>query len=218
MKRPMALGVLAALVVCAVVGGVIAWLTTSDQVENQFELGQVTPVINEDGPTEGHPFEDGDNVKQNVDVTNKGNVPIYVRARVDIYWADANGNQLWEEPDVAAETPTGVILNGELYMGRNVYEDGKFEYALETGSWVKGPDGFYYWTQPLAAGASTDPLIDEFKLVYAPDGRTLVCDVSVQGIQAEPSDAVIEAWSTDAQTVSVDAATGKLTITEKTGE
>lgn len=198
-KRAVLTLVLALAVVGVAVGGVIAWLSASNQVANQFEVGTVTPTVNEDGPTEGTEFVDGDNVKQNVDVTNNGNVPIYVRAQVNIYWQDANGNQLWDEPYID-EMSTGVIPDGTLNMGDDVYESIP-SFTLDSGVWVKGADGYYYWTLPLDPETTTSVLIDEFTFYYAPnDGRKLVCDIAVQGIQADPADAVTEAWD-----VSIDA-------------
>ena len=96
-------------------------------------------------------------------------MPIYVRAQVNIYWQDANGNQLWEEP---VENTDYTIEWGD---------------ALGT-AWIQGSDGFYCWTQPLAAGAETENLIDKltWKTADTSSGRTLVCDVSIQGIQADP--------------------------------
>lgn len=75
------------------------------------------------------------------------------------------------------------------------------DYTIEWGdalgtAWIQGSDGFYYWTQPLAAGATTGNLIDKLEWITAQttNGRTLVCDVSIQGIQADPANAVNEAW------------------------
>lgn len=167
-KRPIALAVLALAVVGVAIAGVVAWLTASSSLINEFGLGQVDASVEEefDGTT-----------KSNVKAKNDGTVPIYVRAQVNIYWQDANGNQLWEEPVE------------------------KTDYTIEWGDisgagWTKGSDGFYYWTQPLAAGAETENLINKLTWTSAqtPSGRTLVCDVSTQGIQADPTDAVKEAW------------------------
>ena len=213
-KRRVLIAVLACVLAGAGIVGVVAWLTASGQVENSFEIGTVIPEINEDGPTDGTPFEEGDSVKQNVDVTNKGNVPIYVRAQVNIYWQDANGNQLWDEPGIVEEIPIGIIPDGTLYMGDDVYESIP-TFELDSGAWVKGADGYYYWTLPLDPETTTSVLIDEFKLYHAPDdGRTLVCDVSVQAIQADPADAVLDAWRNAVE--SVDPTTGALTL--KAGE
>lgn len=191
MPKRFAALILAALVVAFVgVGGAIAWLTTSNQVENQFTIGTVVPGVNENGPEGNDPFEEGDTVKQNVSVSNKGNVPIYVRAQISIYWVDANGSQMWEEPEQERkEIPTGVIAG---------------DYRLTMGSsgsganWVQGQDGFYYWTAPLEVGNTTADLIEKLERINASlhkDGRQLVCDIAVQGIQADPADAVKEAWS-----------------------
>ena len=195
-KRRVLIAVLACALAVAGIGGVVAWLTASDHIINEFDLGAVNPDVNEDGPEEDQPFEEGDKVKQNVDVTNNGNVPIYVRAQVSIYWQDENGNQLWEEP-VADE-----------------------DYTITWGNdsnWAKGSDGFYYWTQPLDAGETTGLLIDKLTWTSADssDGRTLVCDIAVQGIQAEPADAVKEAWSPTIADVADD---GSLSILTKAGE
>ena len=204
-KRRVLIAVLACVLAGAGIAGVVAWLTASGQVENSFEIGTVIPEINEDGPEEDKPFEDGDNVKQNVDVTNNGNVPIYVRAQVNIYWQDANGNQLWDEPKPEPdELPTGII-DGDyrLTMGASTGE----------AQWIKSSDGYYYWTMPLGAGDTTTALIEKFERineVLHKDGRKLVCDIAVQGIQAEPDDAVLDAWG-DA-VASVDPTTGALTL------
>ena len=178
MPKRFAALILAALVVAFVgVGGAIAWLTTSNQVENQFTIGTVVPGVNEDGPDGNEPFEEGDTIKQNVSVSNNGNVPIYVRAQVNIYWQDAAGNQLWEKP----VEETDYTLGGDL--------------PADSG-WKLGSDGFYYWTSPLDAGAKTENLIDSLSWITfgSYDDRQLVCDIAVQGIQADPSDAVEEAW------------------------
>lgn len=191
-KRRVLIAVLACVLAGAGIAGVVAWLTVSGQVENSFEIGTVIPEINEDGPTDDKPFKDGDKVKQNVDVTNRGNVPIYVRAQVNIYWQDANGNQLWDEPAENAD------------------------YTIEMGagsSWEQGTDGYWYWTKPLSPEAkenTTAVLIEKFEALTSDDGRKLVCDVSVQAIQAEPDDAVIEAWGDAVE--SVDPTTGALTL------
>ena len=206
--RPIVMAVLALAVVGVAVAGVMAWLTASGVVENTFDRGQVNVIVNEDGPAEGTPFKEGDKVKQNVDVTNEGNVPVYVRALVNIYFIDGNGNQVWDAP----QQPTGTAGTGIL--------DG--DYTISWGSevggkWLKADDGYFYWSSPLSPGDVTSELID--KLTYIdynlrPDDWTLVCDIAVQAIQADPTDAVVEAWSSAVTAVADD---GTLTIT-KAGE
>lgn len=188
-KRAVLTLVLALAVVGVAVGGVIAWLSAANQVANQFEVGTVTPTVNEKF--------DGEN-KENVNVTNSGNVPIYVRAQIHIYWQDANGNQLWDKPVV--DTDYEIV------------------WGLTGSKWVEGEDGFYYWTEPLRPGEEnkTANLINSLtdKTTHT-DGRKLVCDIAVQGIQADPADAVLEAWNPPV--TAVDSTTGALTITPKAG-
>lgn len=186
MVKPLVMAALVLAVVGVAVSGVIAWLSTTSTVSNTFELGTVNPTVQET-------FEN--DTKSDVFIKNKGNVPIYVRAQVNIYWQDANGNQLWEAP-----------VEGT-------------DYTITWGNdpkWVKGSDGFYYWTEPLKADETTGLLIKELTWTTADssNGRTLVCDIAVQGIQAEPVEAVQEAWGVTIESGTVTP----VTTTEGAGE
>ena len=203
-----------ALVVVAGVGGVIAWLTASNQVKNAFTLGTVVPDLNESGP-EGESFEDGDNIKQNVNVANNGNIPIYVRAQVSIYWLDANGNQMWEEPEPEPDETSTRTIAGDYRLAMGEISSSLPSDANDA-TWVRGSDGFYYWSAPLDARGATENLIEKFErinqILYE-DGRQLICDISIQGIQAEPARAVEEAWG-----VTVDHETGAITVLPSDGQ
>lgn len=181
--RSAAVAALSAMLVFAGIAGVIAWTTAQDALKNSFEIGTVVPVINEDGPTEDQPFKPGDTIKQNVTVSNTGSVDIYVRARVNIYWIDNAGNQLWEQPEV----------------GKDYAQEGSI--PAESG-WFKSGD-YYYWTSRLEANGETGKLID--RILQSENqvekdeaaGRKLVIDIDIQGVQADPASAVIEAWKVD---------------------
>lgn len=187
-KRNIVVTVLAVVLGLSVVGGAIAWLVQSDFKVNVFDIGEVEVEIDED-------FNDEHTVKKDVTVTNKGSVPAYVRAQVNIYWVDANDNQLWEMP----VKDTDYTITGDL--------------PADAG-WVAGTDGLYYWIKPLAAsdplGTSdtTGSLIEKIEQTDAQralhdDGRQLVVDIAVQSLQHEPVDALKEAWGV---TVVTDAA------------
>lgn len=183
-KRNIVVTVLAVVLGLSVVGGAIAWLVQSDFKVNAFDIGKVEIEINED-------FNDEHTVKQNVTVTNEGSVPAYVRAQVNIYWVDANGNQLWETPSPATDSDTGdYTIEGNL--------------PADTG-WDQGTDGLYYWTTPLEPKEKTEMLINKIEqtdeqLAKYNDGRKLVVDIAVQSIQYEPADAVNEAWGVTVET------------------
>lgn len=149
------------------VGGVLAWLVSTDSLTNTFGVGAIGTEITED-------FKPGDLVKKDVTIKNKGNIDAWIRAQVNIYWVDANGNQLWDAP----------VAN--------------IDYALDMGradKWSEGSDGYYYYVNPVAGAGSTDNLIDSLTtLKDNGDGRKLVCDIAAQAIQADPYSAVEEAW------------------------
>lgn len=164
------------LLVCAAAIPALAWLTAQSQVGNVFAPGETSVDIEEefDGTT-----------KKNVYVKNSGNVPVYVRAAVSVYWKDSDGNILGDIPGT---------------------EDYTVEWNLYDG-WVQGIDGLYYFTDPVTA--QTTNLIDSASQTKQyDDGRVFYIDISAQSIQAEPSDAVLEAWAS--AVVGVDEDTGAL--------
>ena len=122
-------GILLALVVLLTMGviGTIAYLQTSTMdVTNTFTPGSVPPVINETSPSESNNW-----TKSNVSVTNNGNVAAYIRVAVAATWRDKDGNI----------APFSVAAG-----------DYTVSPATPTNGWVKHTDGYYYYTQPVAAG------------------------------------------------------------------
>lgn len=161
------------LLVCVTAIPALAWLTAKSVVKNEFQIGKGDVVINEDITT----VKD---TKQNVKFTNNGNVPIYIRANVSIYWKDKDGNIMATVP--AENTDYDITWFG-----------------TDSG-WVKGIDGVYYYTKQLEVGETTPDLIQSvtdkgYKEQYN-DGRTFYVDIAAQSIQADPADAVKEAWGT----------------------
>lgn len=176
-KKALILMVSLVAILAVSVGGVLAWLATSSgEVKNTFAPGKTDIEIEEK-------FEN--NVKSDVYVTNKGNIPVYIRANLVFTWKDSAGNIIEKPADatltVTPENPTG---------------------------WVKGSDGFWYYTKPVAAdGGKTTNLIDRATIKF-PEGKGYKMDLEVmaQSIQAEPKDAVEGAWGV---TVNFD---GSLTV------
>lgn len=190
------------LCLCAT-GGAIAWLTKSDFLVNKFEVGEVEIVVNED-------FDQQGTEKRNVNVTNKGEVDAFVRARVSIYWVDAEGNQMWDKPIEQVDyTAT--------------------DFPPSDTNWAEGTDGLYYWKVPLSPLDTTGNLIGSIvqsadQLSKYTDGRKLVVDISVQSIQSEPNNALEEAWGVKADASQEGALTlevdddGKVVVSNGEGE
>lgn len=173
-KRTIAIALACALAL-ACAGGVLAWFTATGTLVNQFGIGAVSPVVDE--TLSGA-------VKSDVRVANDGSAPAFLRAQVDVYWQDDAGVRLWDEP-VAGTDYT-------LTWGSDVSASG----SAASGAWVKGSDGYWYWTAPVAPLAKTGQLISSVSEVadVVQSGRHLVVDVLVQGIQSSPDSAVAEAW------------------------
>lgn len=176
--------------VAAFIGGTagitLAFLTSRSEVSNQFTKGEVSAQVNET-------FQN--DLKEDVSVENTGTVPAYIRAVVRVNWQDGAGNILWGKP----EESTDYTMTLNLASAGNA-------------GWVLGLDGYYYYTEPVDAGQSTGVLIDicqeENINLHQQEGKFLVVDISAQSIQAEPSDAVLEAWAS--AVAGVDEDTGAL--------
>ena len=124
-------------------------------------------------------------VKKDVQIKNNGDIPAYIRVKVVVTWK--NGNDVY---GVAPKPDT--------------------DYTWTSGSnkWFL-KDGFYYYSEPVAAKGTTEILFTDCKLkdgVKAPEGYSLSVDIHAQAIQAEPTTAVTSAWG-----VQVDA-NGNLTL------
>ena len=170
------------LAVVFTVSGTLAYLFTSTgSITNTFTVPTTGGGIEED-------FEDP--IKKNVAVTNESDFPVYVRMAVIIAW-EYNGIHHSAIPQPGAGSDYSIIWN------------------LESDSnWFRGPDGFYYYKLPLQSGQTTDYIIEEIKALKlgpvddndTPDTSDdnqykLAVDILAQIIQAEPVDAVKDAWN-----------------------
>ena len=163
------------LLLCAAVGGTLAWLTTqTDPVVNTFTPAHVTCRVDE-------AFSNGS--KKNVKIENTSDIDAYIRAAIVVNWADASGN-------VSAKP----VTDDDYTMNLN----------LNSSGWVKGTDGYYYYTSPVAPGGTTVNLIDKCEPVdgKAPSGYKLQVTILAEAIQSTPSDAVTEAWGVAPATLS----------------
>ena len=114
-------------------------------------------------------FENND--KSDVKVINKGNIPVYIRANLVFTWKDSAGNIIEKPADATLTVDHG------------------------NGDWVKGSDGFWYYTKPVAVKGSTTNIINKATIEF-PEGKGYKMDLEVmaQSIQAEPKGAVEGAW------------------------
>lgn len=163
-----------ALVLLLSVGGTLAWLTAqTGSITNTFTLANFDIDVEET-------FDNA--TKTNVGVTNRSDVPVYVRVALIPTWVDKSGN------------PVGKAVSLDDLNIDWGPADGR-ETASEPGNdWIK-IDEYWYYTKPVPAGATTDNLIAKATITYE-NGSTEIMrlEVMADAIQAEPDSAVKSVW------------------------
>ena len=165
-KKSVALLVSVLVLVCAAVGGTIAFLMAqSGPVENVFKPSKVTTSVDET-------LEGG--AKKDVKIKNTGDTEAWIRAAVVVTWQDNDGKVYGTAPGEADYT---------------------IDYGTENG-WKKGADGFWYYTRPVAAGESTGVLIASCTSQgTAPEGYSLNVEIIGSGIQSKPASVFGTQWT-----------------------
>lgn len=190
-----------ALLFSGVAGMSIAYLVHQAGLINRFAVAEVKASVEEN-------FRPEQGEKADVCIRNESSVPVYVRAAVSVWWEDAAGSVLWGIPAAGTDYEITWNLSDQPAAG-----------------WVRGTDGFYYYTNSLEpADASdgqnrTEDLISSCKEINADthreEGKYLVVDIAAQVIQADPPRAVTEAWGSESGgSVSSVSADGGLEILE----
>lgn len=147
------------------IGGTIAWLSTkTTPVTNTFTPAEVNCKVEED-------FDENTGVKTNVNVTNTGNIAVYIRVKLVTYRTNDAGQHIGGTAKIPA-----------FKLGEN---------------WVEH-DGYYYYTLPVAPDEKPAAnLADSMTLTGSyedADGGKQALDVMAEAIQSEPKKAVSEAW------------------------
>lgn len=147
------------------IGGTIAWLSTkTTPVTNTFTPAEVTCKVEED-------FNEDTGEKTKVNVTNTGNIAVYIRVKLVTYRTNDAGQHIGGTADLPEFTP-----------GENWVEYGKY----------------YYYTLPVEPNAQPQTnLADSMTLEKSykdADGGKQALDVMAEAIQSAPEKAVGEAW------------------------
>ena len=166
------------LLLALAVGGTLAWLSTkTTPVTNTFTPAKVTCKVEEN-------FDENTGVKTKVNVTNTGNIAVYIRVKLVTYRTNDTGQHIGGTADLP-----------EFTRGKD---------------WVKHGE-YYYYTLPVAPDEKPAAnLADSMTLTGSyedADGGKQALDVMAEAIQSEPKKAVGEAWG-------VQIAPGKVTAYE----
>lgn len=174
-----------AIVLCLSVGAymTISYLTSDSSLENTFTIASVQPTVVET-------FEN--DVKSNVYVKNNGDIPVYIRAKIMIYYQDTEKNILG---DIPANTDYSIEYSGDLEE-----------------HWIRADDGFYYYINKVDSQGNTAQLIKKCVSNVNDPNKHLVVDIITEAIQANPQDAIKDAWK--AVTVNEDGKLKKAGVDE----
>lgn len=178
-----------ALLLTVSVGSTVAYIFTgTDAVENVFTPAKVACAVVENGKDTENTggIIETVNAKTNVMIKNTGDTDAYIRVAVVVNWMSADGTRTW------AQKPAEGV-----------------DYALklaETTAWVKGSDGYYYYTAKVAPEGLTDILIQEATALKAApqDGYCLSVEIVASAIQA--TSVAVNDWSGGVATAAADGA------------
>lgn len=170
------------------IGGTLAYFTDTDDATNTFTVGNVDieltePKWDEDGSGDAPDVYPGEPLAKDPTVTNKGANPCFVRLQV-------TG---WD-----SLIDAGLATSKITY--RTDYVDGKLG-----DKWVLHTDGYYYYTEPLAVGATTDALFDQIVIPFDltnevnadQDYDIIVNAYAVQAQGAKPSWSAVQAMTVE---------------------
>ena len=174
-----------ALATAVTVGGTLAWLSAhTNSVTNTFTMGDVDPQVSENLTND---------TKSNITVTNNGSVEAYVRVALVFSWREGATPGSYDYGD-STKQPGGDIVAGTPVEGT--------DYTFIPGSdkWVLGSDGYYYYTEPVGPGKTTDGSLCTIKVL--PDSEkakeyNLDVQVLADSIQSKPTGAVTTMWGSE---------------------
>lgn len=172
-KKSLTLLIALLMIFTVSVGSTLAFLITqTDPVVNTFTPGEITGKVEEsfDGETK-------ENVK--ISISSDSDVSAYVRALVVVSWQDESGNVYGKKPVLGTDYSMTPALPDTLPAG-----------------WIADGNGYYYYTEAIDPGNSTTNLISTCTQLQACENSKykLNVDIITEAIQAEPKDAVEDAW------------------------
>lgn len=174
------------------IGMTVGFLSTrTEPVQNDFTYGKVSCEVLETFGKENNRY-----IKRDVRIKNTGNTSAYIRVLLVFTWKDEKGNVYVNKPQINED----YQINPDISNGWSIYQNSIGTYS-------------YYYKYPVAAGDVTPNLIDSLSqipgVVGPENGKyALSVEIVADAVQAEPADAVTDAW--DGAKVGAD---GALTIT-----
>nr|MBR4281553.1 SipW-dependent-type signal peptide-containing protein [Clostridia bacterium] len=182
-RKILLLAALLSMVAILGVGGTLAYFTADDAATNTFTVGNVKIDLTEPnwastGSGDAPEVYPGEALAKDPTIKNIGKNPCFVRVKVE------GLDVLGTSDDMLIHVRTNYVKDA---LGEN---------------WVLHTDGYYYYTEVLAVGASTSPVFDSIVIPTAltnGDGETEYdIDVTAYAVQAQgakPSFSAVEAMT-----------------------
>lgn len=191
-NRPLFAVIGLALFLC--IGGTAAYFTYWQQLQNNMTVGGNTITVTEEFEPPAEMTEGENKYKKRISITNTGTVPCFVR--VFVAFSDSSVRDKSEfSPD-----KDGTDYYPVEDYGKHLPED--WEYVDPEENDLLG--GYYYYTQPVEAGATTSALVEWVRTTFetkdkVTDYEIIVYGESVQtldknGAEFEGADAYEQAW------------------------
>lgn len=186
----------AGMLALVMVTGVWAYYTSTNTITNELSTKSYGNETREEF-TPQDDWQPGEEVNKDVGVKNTGDYPLLVRIKFDETWT---GSQTDMAIASTADNfyPADANTSGQLNAA-----DGKtagdgstvFKKIVNTGTtgdtWAKGTDGYYYYSQKLAAGATTNDLLDALTLCLDTDMGIMTNKLYYTTAATEPADNAI---------------------------
>lgn len=181
-RKILTLALMLCMVAILAIGGTLAYFTDTDTADNVFTVGNVSidltePKWDATGSEEAKEVYPGEALAKDPTVTNDGKNPCFVRLSV---------------------TGWDALINAGLSVNNITYRTDSVDNKLGD-NWVLHTDGYFYYTEVLAVGATTDALFDQIVIptdVTNGDGTTeYTIDVDAYAVQAQgakPSFAAVQ--------------------------
>ena len=187
-RKILLLAAVLAMVAVLGIGGTLAYFTDTDDATNTFTVGNVKidltePEWDENGSADAPEVYPGEALAKDPTVTNKGANPCFVRLEV---------------------TGWDSLIDANLAQSKIIYRTDYVDGKLGDG-WVLHTDGYFYYTAPLAVGATTDALFDQIVIPFDltnelnadQDYDIIVNAYAVQAQGAKPSWSAVQAMTVE---------------------
>ena len=202
------------LAAIAMVGGTLAYFNQTMTAENKFDTGKYGSTIVEDfKPKDGNDWKPGVEVNKDVEVVNTGDQDVVVRVKFDETWVVKGDNE-----KVITEN---LFLDGTTFQANptdGLVEEDKSVVKLTLNgvntTWLRGEDGWYYFIDKLAAGATTDTFLDSVQLIKDADLGLYINKKYYTKEKEKPSVTDLSKWTSYTGDMPKDA-TFNLSVTEQ---